>query len=116
VCELGSYVVGATRQAEEHGMSRIDKRRPRRQITSWQPGQEDEYRITLEQIGHEAYRLTTHDGIDVIECHDYTDPDEAQIAYLAAQTGYLVVLGAFTLAPLPKKPSEIVSIEESDEK
>ena len=95
-------------------MSRIDKRRPRRQVTCWQPGQEDEYRVTLEQVGHEAWRLTVHDGIDVMECHDYTDSDEAQQAYIDQQYSYLVVLSAFTLAPLPKKPSQIIEIEDAD--
>ena len=95
-------------------MSRTDKRRPRRQIVSWQPGQEDEYRITLEQIGHQAYRLTIHDGIDVMECHDYTSPDEAQQKYIDAQHSYLTMLAGFTLAPLPRRPAEILTIEEAD--
>ena len=94
-------------------MSRIDKRRPRRQIVEWIP---DDYRIQLEQIGHEAWRLTVHDGIDVERVEDYVNPDEAQAAYIEAQSAYIKVLAEFTLAPLPRKPSEIVSIEESDEK
>lgn len=93
-------------------MSRIDKRRARRQTVQWQPGQEDEYRITLEQIGHEAWRLTVHDGINVAACKDFTDPDEAQSAYLFHQAAYLDVLSEFTLAPLPKRPSEIIEIDE----
>ena len=94
-------------------MSRIDKRRPRRQIVKWIP---DDYRIQLEQVGHEAWRLTIHDGIDVERVEDYVNPDEAQAAYIEAQSAYIEVLASFTLAPLPKKPSEVVSIEESDEK
>lgn len=68
----------------------------------------------MEQIGHEAYRLTVHDGIDVTQCDDYRDPDTAQQAYIDTQNAYLAVLAAFTLNPLPKRPAEIIEIEEVD--
>jgi len=96
-------------------MSRTDTRRPRRQVTVWQPLQDDHYQIQLEQIGHHAWRLTEHDGIEVRRVDDYTDPDEAQKAYLEAQGAYLGVLAGFTLQPLPTKPSEIVVIDADDE-
>ena len=93
-------------------MSRTDKRRPRRQIVKWEP---DEYMIQLEQIGHEAYRLTVHDGITIKEVNDFLDPNEAQQAYLSAQLQYINLLAEFTLAPLPKKPSEILKLVQEEE-
>ncbi len=93
-------------------MSRTDKRRPRRQIALWTP---DDYRIELEQVGHEAYRLTEHDGISVVNVEDFTEPDAAQQAYINAQVAYIEVLAQFTLAPLPTKPSEIMKLVQADE-
>jgi hypothetical protein len=91
-------------------MSLIDKRRPPRQIAQWQSGTPDEYRIELEQLGHEMWRMTEWDGINVVRVEDFTDPDKGQITWLEAQRSYLDVLSQFTLRPLPKKPSEIITI------
>jgi hypothetical protein len=93
---------------------KIDSRRPRRQVTRWQRGA-DEYIITLEQVGHHGWQLTEHRGIEVMSATMYENADEAQKRYIEAQLVYVELLAEFTLAPLPKRPSEILSINEDEE-
>jgi len=71
--------------------------------------------IIREQIGHTAYRVTRHDGIEITLAEDYRDPAEAQARWVELQRGVVEELASEYPPPLPGAPSTVIVLEDLGE-